>query len=119
MRLIILGEPVPKKRPRVLKNGHVYTPRETVEYESAVAWACKGQRERFKDSPLELYVWFHCTPRPRQKVGDLDNLIKSVMDGIGASGVIANDRNVVSIHAHRLETQLEPRTELILEYLPA
>lgn len=36
IRLVIPGKPLGKQRPRVLKNGITYTPKETVDYEALI-----------------------------------------------------------------------------------
>ena len=78
-----------KQRPRHLKNGHTYTPRETKEYEELVAWSYKAQTDGYIfKGPLTVTMLFtfvkpksskrdYPTVRP-----DLDNIIKSVTDGL-------------------------------------
>lgn len=113
MRLIVPGEPVPKKRPRILKSGHVYTPRETVEYESSIAWSAKASGRKFEKKAMQLEVDFFCS---KFRV-DTDNLVKSVCDGLQASGVLEDDVYIVAIKAYRWEDQNNPRTEINLEYI--
>lgn len=79
----------PKQRPRHLKNGHTYTPRETKEYEELVAWSYKAQTDGYVfKGPLTVTMLFtfvkpksakrdYPTVRP-----DIDNIIKSVTDGL-------------------------------------
>ena len=78
-----------KQRPRHLKNGHTYTPRETKDYEEEVAWNYKDQTDGYVfQGPVSVTMLFtfikpktvkreYPTVRP-----DLDNVIKSVMDGL-------------------------------------
>lgn len=117
MQFVVPGEPVPKKRPRVLRNGHVFTPRETLEYESSVAWMARATGQKFEaGKPLRLEVDFFCSPVRRQWTPDTDNLIKSILDGIETSGVIDNDVDIVAILAYRWEDN-NPRAEVKLEYV--
>lgn len=103
---------VPKERPRRGKGGHFYTPQRTVNFETVVAWLCKTmckERGLTGDISLELEIgkdfWkakiYESAKTDAQKGGDLDNILKSVTDGIQKSGVIVNDKQIVEIHARK------------------
>jgi len=94
--LEIPGRPVPKGRPRVAAGGHAYTPRRTRDFEELVAWHARGARRRFGRQPLavEIELW---SQRPLR--GDLDNYVKSILDGLERGGLFVNDRQVVSSRA--------------------
>jgi len=48
VRFVLVGEPVPKGRPRLNKaTGAIYTPRETKAYEDAIAMMAMTQREKY------------------------------------------------------------------------
>lgn len=100
---VVPGEPVAKDRPRInRKTGTVYTPRETVEYENLVAMVCRRQPS-FERREVSVRMWFRCGKRPRQKVKDIDNLIKAALDGMVKGGIIYDDCQVVHIDATRTQ----------------
>ena len=90
------GRPVPKQRPRLGRNGNVYTPRQTREYERAVA---RAGRLFFKSpyfGPVSLHV--HVYLAGVRGAGDLDNYIKSIQDGL--NGIAwRDDRQIVRLKA--------------------
>ncbi len=110
------GVPVPKARPRVLRTGHVYTPAKSVAYERqvqlAATLAMRGQARlsgavqatlRFD---LPIPASWSARKRAAAITGDvlptskpdLDNLLKSVLDGIRTI-VIGDDAVIVDVRA--------------------
>lgn len=92
------GPPVPKGRPRVTRAGHAFTPKRTRDYEALVnACAKRAAEGRTFAGPVEVWaiVWL---PRPKRlmrqrdpegtvpcfKRPDIDNVLKAVLDGMGA-----------------------------------
>ena len=116
------GDPVGKQRPRFAR-GRTYTPQKTVTYEKQIADQARlamGSSEPLT-TPVAVYIYVNMAvpnsysksrreaclsglERPIKKVGDLDNQIKSVLDGM--NGVVyVDDCQVVSIYAtKRYET---------------
>ena len=112
----VYGDPVPKKRPRFTKTGRTYTPKETMTYEAEVAAIAKramGTTEPL-ETPVAVYVYVNMpvpmsyskkrseaclngSERPTKKP-DLDNAIKSVLDGMNGI-VYKDDSQIVSLHA--------------------
>ncbi len=88
------GRPVPKGRPR-FKNGHAYTPKKTREYEDLVAYHSLHKQGSFPEGPVRVTLSFHTKSK-----ADLDNLIKSVLDGVQLAGVFKDDRQVRAINAY-------------------
>lgn len=98
-----------KQRPRMTRRGRVYTPAATLEYEAAVASFYNGP---LFEGPVGIALTFakhHTTvtitelPKPTEFVrGDLDNLVKSVLDGLQKGVAFNDDRQVVRLHATRL-----------------
>lgn len=88
MTIRIDGKPVPKGRPRMSRNGGVFTPKTTVDYENKIAAAW---REKFGDrafgGKVEVFLYFGSKFDYKQ---DVDNLAKSALDGLQKGGAFAN-----------------------------
>lgn len=103
----VLGTPKVKERPRVLKTGKTYTPKATAEYERKIADAYDGP---VFDGPVRLDVCFEqdrtvirIIPLPDDKPrlrGDIDNYLKSLMDGLVKSGCI-DDNQIILVRARK------------------
>lgn len=113
----VYGEVVPKGRPRFTRQGRTYTPKKTHDYESEVAMMAKsamGSSDPL-ETPVAVYVYVNLPvpssyskkrteaclsglEKPIKKTGDLDNQIKSVLDGMNGI-VYKDDSQIVSLHA--------------------
>lgn len=98
--ITVAGRPVPKGRPRLARNGGVYTPKTTVEYEVTLsnAWY-----EKYGSTALEgkLEVWCYFGTDRHQKQ-DVDNLTKSALDGLQRAGAFAQgDEQVYKVTASK------------------
>ena len=107
--LTVVCEPVPKERPRLGANNNWYTPKKTKDYETLIAWQAK-HLPRYQ-GPVCLNVTFYCSPNSKS---DLDNLIKSCLDGLQKGGALVDDLQVVQIIACRMIENKRPRMELSL-----
>ena len=106
----VQGRPVPKGRPRMSRKGRVYTPEATKEAEQLYVDSVSDAPSF--DGPVYIELTFtpECTEVKIQTVdgwksplrGDLDNYIKLALDGIQKAGIIANDRQVVGVHAIKI-----------------
>lgn len=96
LRLRIDGRPVPKGRPRMTKTGGVYTPKTTVDYEKIVAAAWNDKFGMLSlDGRLRVTLNFYTDRHAKQ---DVDNLAKSVLDGLQRAGAFAHgDEQVYSL----------------------
>lgn len=111
--ITILGEPVAKERPRIGKHGGVYTPRGTKNFEDHVAIAARAQLPKYKAlDRLIVSLDFYCSSGKK----DLDNLCKSVLDGLQKGGTFKNDSQVVELHAskHVISEGGKPRTQITI-----
>ncbi|AEE98042.1 RusA family crossover junction endodeoxyribonuclease [Mahella australiensis] len=106
--IIIPGRPVPKGRPRLGKNGNVYTPRKTREYETFVGWKT---REVIKE-PLVGDVAMDIKVYIKSQCGDLDNLEKAILDGM--NGIAYKDDKQVTVLAIRRLRDKSERVEIEL-----
>lgn len=115
---IIIGEPVPKGRPRVNRStGTMYTPVITRKAEARI----RERLERVRPIrpvlfPVVLWLTFHCSCSERS-VADGDNLAKLCADaGIGV--IYANDRQIVEWHIRTYTGATQARTEWVATCLP-
>lgn len=113
----VYGQPVPKKRPRVTRYGHAYTPKESLAYETEVALMAKsamGTSEAL-ETPVAAYIYINYAVPPSYSkkrreaclngserptganLGDIDNVAKQILDA--CNGIVyKDDRQVVSLH---------------------
>jgi len=98
--ITVPGRPVPKGRPRLARNGGVYTPKTTVEYETTIA---NAWYEKYGATELEgnLEVWCYFST-DRHAKQDVDNLAKSVLDGLQRGrAFMSGDHQVYKITASK------------------
>lgn len=104
----IPGRPQVKQRPRMTRRGRVYTPEATTQFERWVA-------ESYGDGPLftgpvHVRIRLHkdktvvtveeCAAGTSGLRGDIDNYVKSVLDGLQmGSAAFKNDSQVVRVTA--------------------
>ena len=120
----------PAPRPRGTKRGISYYPKVYNDFKKRGAFELKLQWQDKApiDKPIEIEIFFLCK-KPKSKIrkttanhrkpryrarGDLDNLIKSVLDILQDSAVIENDRLIYSIKAEAwyAGVQEEPLTTI-------
>jgi crossover junction endodeoxyribonuclease RusA len=109
IRFTVPGPPVPKARARIIHRAsgaiQAFTPEATAKYELKVGLCARTAGIRPDKGELALSVWFY-TPNARRM--DLDNLLKSVMDGL--NGIAwEDDSQVAEVHASRMVDHLSPR----------
>lgn len=108
IQFVVPGKPVPKGRPRVMRNGHTFTPKRTKDYETLVAvWALNaisGIHWLLLKGPLSIRIEFYgCDGR-----SDWDNLAKAICDAL--NGVIYIDDCQI-VHAIVIKHWAEKGTE--------
>ena len=104
--LVVPGHPVAKERPRLARNGGVHTPPKTVAFEKLVgnAWFDKYGETRL-EGMLQVWLYFGTKTHSRQ---DVDNLIKSVLDGLErANAFEKGDQQVYKITASKYPSDVE------------
>ncbi len=113
VRAVHLGEPVVKKRPRVLRNGHVYTPKSTRNQEAAIGALARATLGLVPADAQSIFgvraVFYLRTRRPK----DCDNLLKVVLDGLNQV-VYADDSQVRELMGWCVLDRQRPRTELLV-----
>ena len=75
---MVYGEPVPTPRPR-FRNGHVYLPKEGKVAQQKIAVACVPAYTLQDGEWAVIDITFYCA---QQKEKDIDNMIKTVLDGM-------------------------------------
>ena len=126
---IVPGPCVAKPRPRFSsKTGRVYTPNNGHKYEKLVR-ECYGDNKSFEDKFIKIKIifWFEIpksySKQKRQDCAegfirpsraDIDNYIKSVLDGLNKVAY-ADDRYIYKIEAEKRYTEHEARTEVTIE----
>ena len=114
VKFIIDTKPVPKERPRFGKGGRVFTPQTTLAFENTCALAY-GNRHNFGKDPISIKIIFNFeVPKSYTKKkclealngivrpgrNDIDNLIKSVLDGL--NGIAwEDDRYIAKLQAEK------------------
>lgn len=106
-QFMVPGRPVPKARPRVLRNGHVYTA--TSDAENSTALYVRSLRLEPFHGPVKVTMRFFGA----HKLADIDNLAKFTLDALVKSGLILDDRCVAGLELARFDADpAEARTEV-------
>ena len=92
----IPGRAVPKGRPRMTRSGGVYTPKTTVDYEKLVATAWNDKFGMLAlNGKLRVTINVYTDRHAKQ---DVDNLAKSILDGMQRAGAFYDgDHQVYSL----------------------
>lgn len=129
VRFTLPGRPVPKERPRVLRNGRTFTPARTEAYEAAIAEEAMVALQRSESRncwPVDAWYKLECIFNVSGvKLLDGDNALKSVQDGLEAKldkktmeygpGLYRNDSHVCKGSYSTYYKQDEDSTEVILQ----
>lgn len=126
-RLTVPGTPIPKARPRVVRNGGrvmTFTPTSTRQWEETIRWcAMQNPPERMLTGPLAATLTFYL-PRPKsvpkkrlypETKPDWDNLGKAVTDALEGL-VFENDSRLVRVTVIKAYGD-PPRAEIEIEEL--
>lgn len=107
MRFLLLGNPLPKQRPRSSK-GRFYSPSTPEEQRIAAHLEAQMDYKAPSSEDVSITVRFY---RANKRRVDLDNLLKLVLDA--ANGVIwEDDFSVKQIQARMSIDKNHPRTEM-------
>lgn len=127
---IVPGKVQPKQRPRITRNGHAFTPKETVEYENKVKECYLADNEKLLFSgAVEIVVNVYLqipksTPkkkreqmllgyeRPIAHNGDVDNYLKSISDGLNGVAYF-DDCQIVQATVNKWYSE-EPKAEITI-----
>ena len=127
---IVPGPAKAKERPRMGRNGRIYTPDSTHKYEKLVR-ECYGDNKSFEKKfiIMKIIFWFEIpksySKEKRQDCAegfirpsraDIDNYIKSVLDGLNKVAY-EDDKYIYKIEAEKRYTEYEARTEITIEEL--
>lgn len=111
----VMGQAVPKQSFRKTKNGGYTDPR-VKAWQDAVGWKAKetmGALPVIFDTPLRVELEFHLKDF---RVVDLDNLSKSVLDGM--KGIVyADDKDVYSLNITKIVPSKKPHVFISVSLL--
>lgn len=124
---VIPARPVPKARPRRGKYGVFYTPKNTQQFENLVKMVASQCFDKPLTCPVELYIKFKL-PRPQRlmwktkpmpempcdKTPDIDNYIKSVVDGLQGIAFY-NDKQIWKLIAEKVYHAGDDKPETIVK----
>ncbi len=130
IKLTIPGKPMAKQRPRVLKNGITYTPKETVNYETLVRQLYIAEHfQKQLDGPLQAFIKaYFPIPKSASKVKkaameageirpikrpDWDNIGKLITDALN-NLAYHDDSQIVSCTVEKYYSE-QPRVEVEIE----
>lgn len=104
--------PVPKSRVRFTKSGHAYTPTKTRNYENVVGFTAKSAMKGVSANQRDdLFVRANFYVNPTTRRGDLDNYVKSLLDGMNGVA-FRDDQQIVRIEARITRKTDRERTEV-------
>jgi len=106
------------------RSGRVYTPKQTTEYENALAAEWQALGLPMFEGPIRMSVTYdnngqfiRITPLddvPKIKLrGDLDNYLKATLDGLNKVAYV-DDRNIVELHSMKFNPDLDAEPQLPL-----
>jgi crossover junction endodeoxyribonuclease RusA len=113
VEFLVNGIPIPKARPRLTRRGRAYTPARTLEYEARVAKAAAQYFTSPIDYPVKLTAFF---VMPTRRRADLDNLLKSLMDGM-IKTVYFDDSQVTELKAGKGYNKGLGATTVVIEWV--
>lgn len=97
----IPSDPVPKERPRISAWGPSYTPTRTKAYQRLVGQCAAAVVAAHRGWPTNGWYRVELVFCREHARGDLDNVAKSVLDGM--NGVVwCDDSRVIELHARRV-----------------
>lgn len=129
MHLVIYGKPFAKQRPRMTRQGHAFTPKATVTFESTVRELAARELATPYVGPVALTVTAVFEPArswsrkkreaamgtPHIQRPDMDNVVKAIQDGLNRVA-FGDDSQIADLRATKLWGSPE-RTEVTVEPL--
>jgi Holliday junction resolvase RusA-like endonuclease len=113
LSITVPGDPIATARPRHGKSGHTFIPTRSTDYQDVVALLVRqAAPARDLECPFRVYVDFYCSDYHRK---DLDNLLKSIMDGITKSRLWVDDSQVQQLAAQVFRGQGNARAEVHIQ----
>lgn len=109
------GNPVPAQRARVMRGGWSFTPKRTADAEALVAECYRSKASGcWFVGPIYMTCWFYLGDKRRK---DLDNLAKTVLDGLTKGRAWEDDSQVKALELYAYYDKENPRTVVSIETL--
>ena len=117
--LTIPGKPQPKQRARRGKGGRWYTPKATRQYEAHVRSMVSAEKRfaqfvGFGSARVSVTIDVYWPDRRRR---DLDNAVKSILDGCTKAALWDDDSQVAELTVRAHVDRERPRAELVVEVM--
>jgi Holliday junction resolvase RusA-like endonuclease len=127
LSMYIEGKPIPKERPNFcvvkrfgIENKRVYTPKKTSEWETKIAWLTKMYYKSIPtEMPVDIIAHFIFRRNNKGRPADIDNLLKSLLDGLKKGGLFKDDGQVLSVTADKIfenENMIEKQGTYVLVF---
>ncbi len=119
---VVPGNPLPTARPRVVRSGGrsvAFTPKTSRDHQAVIAVHAKsvmkflGARNFPLEGPLRLSAAF---VRDSERRCDLDNLLKSVLDGLTLAKLWGDDSQVVELLATKKTSKTDSGIAICVEH---
>ena len=131
--ITLMITPVPKGRPRARRNGIMYTPKKTADWERSCAFVVRSQ---WNGAPLDGAVeseFVAVFPRPKRLLRkkdtdgliwkrskpDADNICKCALDALVMAGVLRDDSLAVKVSIMDFYAERDRGPRLCLRMRPA
>ena len=108
----LMGKVQPKQRPRVFR-GRAFTPKETAQYEKLVReWASLIYGKKPSEKAVKVNMTFYMQKAKTNKktfhtqTPDIDNLAKSVCDGINGI-ILKDDCQIVELNLTKVFAEID------------
>jgi len=114
------GEPVTWKRAQRGRHGSYTHPAAAMQMERVRAFARQAGIRKAVEGPVEIELWF-CRGSGLATdlgAGDVDNLVKLVLDALSGGFAFRDDRQVVDLAVHKRVTPGAPATHVRLGLVP-
>ena len=116
IKILIDADIIPQARPRVTRCGRTYFPKRNQDFRRIVqtcAMAAMKGAEPLKGEICAVFKVYRKWRRTARQAGDVDNLSKSLMDGMNGI-VFEDDSQICRLTIEKFQDKERPRAEIII-----